>query len=343
LWCINFRAKVQGIERDYQPIFAKVKVFSNARSFSSDAPVVLTIGTFDGVHVGHRAVLDLLKTRAKEQGGQTVLLTFDPHPRTVLHPGNHQLKLLNTPEEKELLLADAGLDNLVIQPFTEELSRMTPLEYVREIFAEGIRPATVIVGYDHRFGRNREGSFESLVNLGKVFGFEVEELPAHTVENTRVSSTKVRDAITSGEVELARRWLNRPFPFTGTVIRGEQLGRRMGYPTANLRSHETLKLIPGRGVYAAWARIEGESNWQPAMINVGTRPTVADKATTESLEVHFLEGGRQCYNENVSLQFIARLRDEQTFTGLKALQNQLQQDDVHARSILESKSASLIG
>jgi len=311
-----------------------VKVFSNASSFLSDVPVVLTIGTFDGVHVGHRAVLDLLKTRAMEEGGQSVLLTFDPHPRTVLHPGNHQLKLLNTLEEKERLLEDAGLDHLVIHPFTEDLSRMTPLEYVREIFAEGIRPAKVIVGYDHRFGRNREGSFESLENLGTVFGFEVEELPAHTVEDTRVSSTKVRDAIATGDIALARRWLSRPYPFKGRVVRGEQLGRRMGFPTANLESHDPLKLIPGRGVYAAWASIEGEPNWQPAMINIGTRPTVAEGTSNESLEVHFLEGGRQCYNENVSVQFIARLRDEQAFDGLKSLQNQLQQDEVQARSIL---------
>jgi len=314
-----------------------VKVHFNAREFSSDVPTVLTIGTFDGVHVGHRAVLDLLKIRATELGAASVLLTFHPHPRTVLHPDTHQLRLINTIEERRQLLEGAGLDHLVIQPFTLELSRMSPLDYVRELFAEGIRPRAVIVGYDHRFGRNREGSFDSLVNLGKVFGFEVEELPAHTVKNTRISSTKVREALLEGNMSQARTWLNQPFPFTGRVVRGEQLGRRMGFPTANLVSEDALKLIPGKGVYAVWAKIAGTSNWNPAMVNIGTRPTVDAANKHQSIEVHFLEGGRQCYDEQISLRFIERLRDEMEFEGLKALQNQLQHDEQLARSILQQE------
>ena len=335
---INFGAKVQGNPRDYQPIFVKVKVHFNAREFSSEVPTVLTIGTFDGVHVGHRAVLDLLKTRAAELGAASVLLTFHPHPRTVLHPDTHQLRLINTIEERRQLLEGAGLDHLVIQPFTLELSRMSPLDYVRELFADGIRPQAVIVGYDHRFGRNREGSFDSLVNLGKVFGFEVEELPAHTLEDTRISSTKVREALLEGDMRRARTWLGQPFPFTGRVVRGEQLGRRMGFPTANLVSEDALKLIPGRGVYAVWAKIAGTSQWNPAMVNIGTRPTVDATNTHQSIEVHFLEGGRQCYDEHISLRFIERLRDEMEFEGLKALQNQLQQDEQLARSILQKEA-----
>jgi len=314
-----------------------VKVHFNAREFSSDVPTVLTIGTFDGVHVGHRAVLDLLKIRATELGAASVLLTFHPHPRTVLHPDTHQLRLINTIEERRQLLEGAGLDHLVIQPFTLELSRMSPLDYVRELFAEGIRPRAVIVGYDHRFGRNREGSFDSLVNLGKVFGFEVEELPAHTVKDTRISSTKVREALLEGNMSQARTWLNQPFPFTGRVVRGEQLGRRMGFPTANLVSEDALKLIPGKGVYAVWAKIAGTSNWNPAMVNIGTRPTVDAANKHQSIEVHFLEGGRQCYDEQISLRFIERLRDEMEFEGLKALQNQLQHDEQLARSILQQE------
>ncbi len=317
-----------------------MKVHFNARDFSTEAPVVLTIGTFDGVHVGHRAVLDLLKTRAAEIKGETVLLTFHPHPRTVLHPEHHKLHLLNTIAERQSLLQDAGLDHLIVHPFTDELSRMTPLEYVRELFAEGIGPSVVIVGYDHRFGRNREGSFESLKNLGKVFGFEVEELPAHTVEDTRVSSTKVREAIASGDVALARQWLGKPFPFTGKVMRGEQLGRKLGVPTANLVCEEPLKLMPGRGVYAAWARIAGSGDWQPAMVNMGTRPTVHQDSATEHMEVHLLEGGRQCYDETLELRFIDRLRDEVLFDGLRALQDQLQQDAKKTRFILKTESPS---
>ena len=224
---INFGAKVQANELVYQPIFAKVKVHLNASDFESNRPVVLTVGTFDGVHIGHRAVIDLLTQRARELKGESVLLTFHPHPRTVLHPEQHQLKLLNTIEEQKMLLRDAGLDHLVIHPFTEEFSRKTPLEYVRDLFAEGIQPQKVIIGYDHRFGRNREGSFDSLINLGKVFGFSVEELPVQTIEDTKVSSTKVREALHAGHVAQARRWLNRPYPLSGQVQRGEQLGRKL--------------------------------------------------------------------------------------------------------------------
>ena len=314
-----------------------MKVHFNANNFSTEAPVVLTIGTFDGVHVGHRAVLDLLKTRASEIKGESVLLTFHPHPRTVLYPEHHKLHLLNTIEERQSLLDQTGLDHLIIHPFTERLSRMTPLEYVREIFAEGIRPSVVIVGYDHRFGRNREGSFESLINLGKVFDFEVEELPAHTVENTRVSSTKVREAIADGDMARARMWLGQPYPLAGRVIRGEQLGRKLGFPTANLDCEETLKQMPGRGVYAVWARIAGVSDWQPAIVNMGTRPTVQHHGVAETMEVHMLEGGRQCYDETIELLFIERLRDEMKFKGLKALQNQLQQDALKARSLLANE------
>ncbi len=316
-----------------------MKVHFNANNFLTEAPVVLTIGTFDGVHVGHRAVLDLLKTRASEIKGESVLLTFHPHPRTVLYPEHHKLHLLNTIEERQSLLDQTGLDHLIIHPFTERLSRMTPLEYVRELFAEGIRPSVVIVGYDHRFGRNREGSFESLINLGKVFDFEVEELPAHTVENTRVSSTKVREAIADGDMARARMWLGQPYPLAGRVIRGEQLGRKLGFPTANLDCEETLKQMPGRGVYAVWARIAGVSDWQPAIVNMGTRPTVQHHGVAETMEVHMLEGGRQCYDETIELLFIERLRDEMKFKGLKALQKQLQQDALKARSLLANEHA----
>lgn len=317
-----------------------MKVHLSAREFSSDCPVVLTIGTFDGVHVGHRAVLELLKQRAQECQGETVLLTFDPHPRKVLQPDQNPLKLLNTLEEKKRLLAATGLDHLVVQEFTEELSRRTPLEYVREMFAEGIKPQQVIVGYDHRFGRNREGSFESLVNLGKAFGFIVEELPAQTVENTRVSSTKVREAIAQGKLGLARKWLEHPYPLTGRVIRGEQLGRKLGYPTANLAVDWEMKLVPGEGVYAAWARIEGDEEFHPAMVNIGTRPTVAPTGSPVQIEVHLLSGGRQCYHEMMSVQFMERIRDEMAFDGLKDLTSQLQQDEQKALAILNDPSVN---
>lgn len=319
-----------------------MKVHLNASEFNSDAPVVLTVGTFDGVHIGHRAVIDLLTLRAKELGGESVLLTFHPHPRTILHPEQHQLKLLNTIEERKALLRDAGLDHLVVHPFTESFSRKTPLEYVRELFAEGIKPQKVIIGYDHRFGRNREGSFESLTNLGKVFGFRVEELPAQTIEDTKVSSTKVREALQSGHVAQARKWLSAPYPLLGRVKRGEQLGRTLGYPTANLHVENPLKLIPSSGVYAVFARLENEDQWNPAMVNIGTRPTVSSDSIHQHIEVHLLQGGRQCYNELIDLRFMKRMRDEIEFDGIKALKAQLQQDEADVRCYLESTEISSI-
>ena len=333
---INFGAKVQANELVYQPIFAKVKVHLNASDFKSDVPVVLTVGTFDGVHIGHRAVIDLLRHRAREVNGESVLLTFHPHPRTVLHPEQHQLKLLNTIDERKELLRDAGLDHLVIHPFTEDFSRKTPLEYVRDLFAEGIRPVNVIIGYDHRFGRNREGSFDSLINLGKVFGFTVEELPAQTVKETKVSSTKVREALQRGHVAQARTWLSKAYPLLGRVKRGEQLGRKLGYPTANLDIENPLKLVPASGVYAVFARLEGEKTWNPAMVNIGTRPTIEGSSGQQQIEVHLLHGGRQCYNELIDLRFMKRMRDEIEFDGLKALTHQLQQDETNVRSYLET-------
>lgn len=323
---MNFRAKVQAILLCSHAIFAKVKVYPNALDFSADVPVVLTIGTFDGVHHGHRAVIALLKQRAAELNGTSVLLTFDPHPRMVLQPEHHGLRLLNSMEERKQLLSESGLDHLVIQPFTEALSRMTPIEYVRELFVNGIQPKAVIIGYDHRFGRNREGTFESLKNLGDVFGFSVESLPAQTVENTRVSSTKVRQAIEMGQVQLARQWLLSPYPLSGKVIQGKQIGRTLGYPTANIQVKNSIKLIPGSGVYAAFAQFDGEHAWFPAMVNIGKRPTVEKEITEDLIEVHLLEGGRTCYDETLNLRFIKRLRDELLFENLEGLKTQLQQD-----------------
>lgn len=315
-------------------------VHQNAIGFNSEIPVVLTIGTFDGVHIGHRAVLDLLKKRAAEIGGTTVLLIFDPHPRTVLHPDIHHLQLLNTLEEKKELLMNSGLDHLVVHPFTTALSKMSPLEYVRELFAQGIKPDAVIVGYDHRFGRNREGDFESLKNLGTVFGFSVEKLPAQTIENTKVSSTKVREALIRGEVAQANRWLQEPYSLCGKVIQGAQLGRKMGFPTANIEVVHPLKLVPASGVYATFARIGSTGPWQSAMVNIGTRPTVNPSAETNRIEVHLITGGRDCYDELLSIRFIRRLRDEMTFESVGALKEQLVHDRLQALKILDGSMPS---
>lgn len=302
-----------------------MKIHQNALNFQSDVPVVLTIGTFDGVHAGHRAVLHQVASRAAELGAQTVLLTFDPHPRTVLHPPPHGLRLLNTLGEKAALLERVGVDHLVVHPFTLDLARMTPKDYVKDLFANGIRPVRVIVGYDHRFGRNREGNFESLHNLGTVYGFEVEKLAAHYEAETRVSSTKVREALANGDVRTAAQWLQTAYPLTGQVVRGEGRGRQWGVPTVNLASGNALKLVPAEGAYACWAYIADDPKPYHAMVNIGRRPTVATNGDV-SVEAHLLHLDRDLYGQTVQLHFIARLRPEQRFNGPEELLAQLERD-----------------
>jgi len=294
----------------------------------ASTPVVLTIGTFDGVHAGHRAVLELLKKRAAQAGAETVLLTFDPHPRMVLHPESHGLALLNTLEEKEALLSQTGLHHLVIQPFHSDLARMTPLEYIRQLIGEGIQPKVVVVGYDHRFGRNREGDFAILTELGALFGFEVEELPAQHVDDTRVSSTKVRQALMAGDIADANHWLQSPYALTGRVVHGDQIGRTLGFPTANLGGIDALKLIPGNGVYLAQASFAGTDVSHPALVNVGSRPTIsrANGAGEPRVEAHLLGFQGDCYGQTLTLAFTERIRDERKFPNRAALLEAMQAD-----------------
>lgn len=306
-----------------------MKVYEDAVHFrgliTADTPVVLTIGTFDGVHAGHRAVLDLLRRRAEPLGAQTVLLTFDPHPRMVLHPESHGLALLNTLEEKQALLGQTGLHHLVIQPFTMALARKTPLEYVRELIGEGIRPDVVVVGYDHRFGRNREGDFKILTELGALFGFEVEELPAQHVDDTRVSSTKVREALHSGDIATANHWLQSAYSLSGRVVPGDQIGRTLGFPTANVGNIDPLKLIPGTGVYFATGKV-GDAVW-PALVNIGHRPTVhTSHEPLRRVEAHLIGFSGDCYGMPIRLDLHEKIRDEQKFPTREALVAAMQRD-----------------
>lgn len=331
-----------------------MKVHPNALTFRDSVPrstpVVLTIGTFDGVHAGHRAVLGLLATRARALGAETVLLTFHPHPRLVLQAEKPSLALLNTLSEKEQLLSEAGLDHLVVHPFTRELARMTPLEYVRELIGEGIQPAVIVVGYDHRFGRNREGDFDILSELGQLFHFEVEELPAQHVDDTRVSSTKVREALAAGHIEEANHWLQSRFSLSGTVVGGNQIGRTLGFPTANLGDLDPLKLIPHAGVYLGTATT-ADGNLHPALINIGTRPTIHGNgnglgngnengpAPKPTVEAHLLDFNRDIYGEPLTLEFLARIRDEQRFASREALVEAMEADRRWAQTAWPEKNS----
>ncbi len=308
-----------------------MKVYHSLNDFEQVANAVVTTGTFDGVHVGHRKIIGRLQEVANRIGGQTVLFTFYPHPRLVLQP-DADLKLITTLEEKVQLLEEAGLQHLIIHPFTQAFSQTTSLEFVRNILVKGIGAKKLVIGYDHHFGRNREGSFEHLKEFGPVYGFDVEEIPAEDVDHVKVSSTKIRKAIEDGDIALANRFLNSLFMLSGYVVKGNRLGHQLGYPTANIELTEAHKLIPKDGVYAVRAQLLEGGRQLKGMCNIGKRPTV--QGTTKTIEVHLFDFNEDIYGEPLRLFFVERMRDEQKFDDLEALKKQLMHDEKRSREIL---------
>lgn len=317
-----------------------MRVHHHASEFPRDPSnaqrTVLTVGTFDGVHTGHRAVLQQLREVADRHDATTTLLSFHPHPRTVLDPEHHGLELLNTLDERLELLASTGLDHVVLHPFTKELASMTPWEYAKSLMGDCIQPVAVVIGDDHRFGRHRAGDFSTLQTLGQALGFEVEALDAHRVEDVRVSSTKVREALRQGNVAEANRWLGAPYPTTGRVVHGDAVGRELGFPTANLRIDDPLKLLPARGVYAVWCQTP-DGQWRPAMANVGTRPTLHEDAQT-SLEVHVLDAEGDWYEKDLRVRWMHWMRGEVKFASRDDLRSALQADRERAHSLLAGEN-----
>jgi riboflavin kinase/FMN adenylyltransferase len=293
---------------------------------------VVTSGTFDGVHCGHQKILNRLLETSKQLNGQSVVLTYWPHPRLILHPDTHDLKLLSTIEERTELLADFGVDYLLILPFTKAFSNLTSGEFIQQVLVKGIGTKKLVIGYDHRFGKNREGSFEHLSRNSGTYGFEVEEIPRHDVEEVAVSSTKIRNALLKGDIAVANQYLDRPYSFSGNVTRGKQLGRTIGFPTANISVDSPLKLIPANGVYAV--KVQYKNQQLTGMLNIGMRPTVDGQHLT--IEVHLFDFAGDLYGQQLKVELIARLRDEQKFPSLVALQAQLKQDEENARAILAS-------
>lgn len=308
--------------------YAALKIHSSFDSLKGIKNPVVTIGTFDGVHLGHKSILKRLKEIAKEIDGETVLLSFYPHPRMVLHPDDHNIRLLSTPEEKSKQLAEAGLDHLMIYPFSVEFSRLSAFEYVRDLLVAGIGTHTVVVGYDHRFGRNREGDHNTLLELSEIFGFRVIEIEAQVISNINVSSTKIRQALLSGQVSEAQEYLGYQYIITGKVVRGDQIGRTLGYPTANIQSDYPFKLIPARGIYAV--RVHFGKLLFYGVMSIGVRPTIND-AGTESLEVYILNFDEEIYGENISVEFIEYLREEKKFGSIDELKNEIENDVLKAQ------------
>lgn len=306
-----------------------MKVYQSLAEFNTLNCAVATTGTFDGVHLGHKKILSQLVQTAHKVGGESVLLTFSPHPRLVLQP-DVELQLLTSLEEKIGLLEQTGLDHLIIHPFTKEFSRTPSLEFVREILVNQLGVKQLVIGYDHHFGRNREGSFHHLKEFGPIYGFEVEEIPALDIDAVNISSTKIRTALIEGNVELATTYLGHPYIIGGEVIKGDQIGRSIGFPTANLDINFQHKLIPADAVYAGYVRLNGEHH--KAMANIGRRPTVG--SNRRSVEIHLLDFEGDLYGQHLHFAVGHRLRDVMNFKSLDALKTQLTLDKEDALSKL---------
>ncbi len=299
------------------------------RFTSLSKPTVVTIGTFDGVHVGHRKILERLNNTAQQMGLQSAVLTFAPHPRIVLQQDTG-IQLLNTLEEKIDIMKPLGIDYLIVHPFTEAFSRLSATDFVRDILVERLNVKTVVIGYDHRFGRNRRATIDDLRAFGATFDFTVEEIPAQEIDAVSVSSTKIRKALLQGDIITANRYLSEPYCLTGAIQRGKGLGRQFGFPTANLHIEQAYKLIPKTGVYVVRSKIDNTTYF--GMMNIGFNPTVS--GTEKTIEIHFFEFDGDLYGKNIQVSLLHRLRDECKFNSVEELQEQLQKDKSHALTLI---------
>lgn len=307
-----------------------MKIYHGIDDFTRLDYAVVTSGTFDGVHVGHQKILDRLREIASRNNGETVVITFWPHPRLVLHPEDDTLKLLNTFEEKAELLKEQGIQHLIRIPFTKEFSQYTSEEFIQKILVETIGTRKLVIGYDHRFGHNREGSFEQLKINAPRYGFEVEEIPRQDVDHVGVSSSKIRKALEEGDIDTTSHFLARPYALTGRVVMGDKLGRLLGYPTANIEIDTKYKLIPADGIYAV--TVLHEHTTYKGMLYIGNRPTV--NGTKRNIEVNIFDFAKDIYGESLTLYFHKLIRGDAKFSDLEGLKVQLGIDKQDALRIL---------
>ncbi|MCF8423549.1 MAG: bifunctional riboflavin kinase/FAD synthetase [Bacteroidia bacterium] len=305
-------------------------IYNNISELSNLTNSIVTIGTFDGVHLGHQKIIKRLVELKEKQGGKVVLFTFDPHPRKILFPEQLDLKLITTTPEKCELFQKFGVDYVLVFPFTREFSQMNASDYVSDIIVKGLKTKTLVIGYDHRFGSNREGNIETLKHLSEVYNFIIEEIPAQEINQLNVSSTRIRKAINEGDIKTANAFLGYPFFISGAVIKGKQLGRTIGYPTANIFIEDTDKLLPKMGVYAVKVFIG--SNSFKGMLNIGLNPTT-DFDNKIKIEVNIFDFDRDIYGEILKVEFIKRIRDEQKFTNLDELKIALANDKMACENV----------
>jgi riboflavin kinase/FMN adenylyltransferase len=309
-----------------------MKIYHHIDEFTPLQNAVVTIGTFDGVHQGHRQIIARIREIADKTGGETVLLTFFPHPRMILHPENQDLKLITTIHERAELLEQLGIDHMIITPFSRDFSNQSAEAYIRDILVERIGTKTIIIGYDHRFGKDRQGGLAELQQAAPQYGFEVIEIPEQDIDHVAVSSTRIREALLQANIEQANTFLGYPFFLTGKVIRGNQIGRQLGYPTANLLVEESYKLIPADGIFAATVEVQGQT--YQGMAYIGHRPTI--NGMTRNIEVNIFDFNQDIYNQTLRMNFLHFVRHDVKFTSLDGLKEQLAVDQQSVLALLNS-------
>ncbi len=308
-----------------------MKIYQSLNEFKASKKTIVTLGTFDGVHLGHTAILDRICNIAKQENLESVLLTFFPHPRLVVN-NDAEIKLLNTMSEKAILLEQKGIQNFIIHPFDKLFSELSPREFVEQVLIKQLNIQKIIIGYDHKFGKNRAADFNNLIAFGKEFGFQVEEISAKQVNEVSVSSTKIRNSLSEGNISLANAYLGYSFMLSGIVVKGNQLGRTIGFPTANIEIPESYKLIPKYGVYLVTAILNNKTIF--GMMNIGIKPTLGKNLL--SIEVHLLNFSEDIYGKKIQVNVIEQLREEHKFESFEALKSQLEVDKKNTLQYFEN-------
>lgn len=297
---------------------------------------VITIGTFDGVHEGHKKIIHQLTQTAKEAGGESVIITFHPHPRKVVSSSILGIRLINTLEEKIELLRESGVDHLVITPFTEVFAHQEPEDYLKSFLIDKFHPHTIIIGYDHQFGKNRRGDYRLLESYSEAYNYQLKEIPKHILDDVAISSTRIREAILQGDTTTVNHLLGRMFFFEGEVVHGDKLGRELGYPTANLRVKDEEKILPGDGIYAVYAALKNDDgsygNMLKGMMSVGFRPTV--DGSKRVIEVNLFEFDQEIYGQTLRVYIKQFLRSEEKFDNLQALIQKIDEDKIESLKVL---------
>ncbi|MEC9209916.1 MAG: bifunctional riboflavin kinase/FAD synthetase [Bacteroidota bacterium] len=306
-----------------------MKIYHSIKDFPSNINTIVTIGTFDGVHKGHKAIINRINEIAKKEGLESVILTFDPHPRHVIYPDDQELRLIHTIEEKTEALNKTDLQNLVIHQFTKAFSRINSVNFVRDVLVNKLNMKYMVVGFDHHFGKNREGTFDNLLELSDLYDFKIEKIEPQNVGEVTISSTKIRNAVVEGNFKKANSYLSSNFSLTGKVVQGNEIGSKIGFPTANIKIESQWKILPKDGVYAVKVFIKNQQYF--GMLNLGSRPSISDDSFV--IEAHLFDFNATIYNEELKIEFIERIRNEKQFSDLEQLKSQLKIDEINCKQI----------